>query len=131
MSRPLCSVSCEPYVVTSTRCSMSTARPLIMSRPRSSRDIISRSSSINGCLTWSFCCDLLVLPSVALMLRLEFCGCDLDVILHHCQGVDTIGPFFLVHFSCCDIIQPVVSFLLSQFLLLLLQYPLSLEFPAA
>ena len=95
------------------------------------RDIMSCSSLIYGCLTWSFCCDLLVLPSIALMSRLEFCGCDLDVILNYCQGVATSGPFFLVYLSCCDIIQPVVSFLLSHFLLLLLQYPLSLEFPTA
>ena len=53
------------------------------------------------------------------------------VILHHCQCVATIGPFFFVHLTCCNIIQPVMSFLLSQFLLLLLQYPPSLEFPAA
>ena len=80
-------------------------------------DIMSCSSLIYGCLTWSFCCDLLVLPSIALMLRLEFYGCDLDVILHYFQGIATSGPFFLVHLSCCDIIQPVLSFLLRHFLL--------------
>ena len=94
------------------------------------RDIMSCSSLVYGCLTWSFYCDLLILPSIALMSRLEFCGCDLDVILHYCQGVATSSPFFHMHLSCCDI-QPVVSFLLSHFLLLLLQYPLSLEFLAA
>ena len=53
------------------------------------------------------------------------------MILHHCQCVTITGPFFLVHLTCCNIIQQVMSFLLSQFLLLFLQYPLSLEFPAA
>ena len=69
---------------------------------------------IYGCLTWSFCCDQLVLPSIALMSRLEFCGCDLDMSLHYCQGVATSGPLILVHLSCCDLIQPAVSVLVGH-----------------
>ena len=67
-----------------------------------------------------FLCDQLVLPSIALMSRLEFCGCDLDMSLHYYQGVATSSPLILVNLSCCDLIQPVVSVLLSHFLLLLL-----------
>ena len=134
MSRPLLSVTTSVDVATSFLCHdlhvhYSAFNSVVTWKL--CRDIMSCSSLNYGCLNWSFCCDLLVLPSIALMLRLEFCGCDLDVILHYCQGIVTSGPFFLVHLSCCDIIQPVVSFLLSHFLLLLLQYPLSLEFPTA
>ena len=64
---------------------------------------MSCSSLIYGCLTWSFCCDQLVLPSIALMSRLEFCGCDLDMSLHYCQGITTSGPLILVHLSCCNL----------------------------
>ena len=95
------------------------------------RDIMSFSSLIYGCLTWSFYRDQLILPSIALLLRLEFCGRDLDMNFHCCQGVTTSGPLILVHLSCCNLLGPVVSVLLSHFLLLLLQYPLSLDFPAA
>ena len=95
------------------------------------RDIISFSSLIYGCLTWSFYRDQLVLPSIALLLRLEFCGRDLDMNLHCCQGVTTSGLLILVHLSCCNLLRPVVSVLSNHFLLLLLQYPLSLEFLAA
>ena len=94
------------------------------------RDVISFSSLIYGCLTWSFYRDQLVLPFIALLLRLEFCGRDLNINLHCCQGVTTSGPLILVHFSCCNLLRPVVSVLFSHFLLLL-QYPLSLEFLAA
>ena len=95
------------------------------------RDIMSFSSLIYGCPIWSFYRDQLVLPSIALLLRLEFCGRDLDMNFHCCQGVTTSGPLILVHPSCCNLLGPVVSVLLSHFLLLLLQYPLSLEFPTA
>ena len=95
------------------------------------RDIISFSSLIYGFLTWSFCRGQLVLPSIALLLRIEFCGRDLDMNFHCCQGVTTSGPLILVHLSCCNLLRPVVSVLFSHFLLLLLQYPFSLEFLAA
>ena len=94
-------------------------------------DITSFSSLICGCLTWSFCRDPLVLPSISLLLLQEFCGRDLDMNLHCCQGVTTSGPLILVHLFCCNLLRPVVSVLLNHFLLILLQYPLSLEFPAA
>ena len=110
--------------------SMSTALFLILSRPRSGvATSCLFSSLIYGCLTWSFCRDQLILLSIALLLRLEFCGRDLEMNLHCCQGVTTSGPLILVHLSCCNLLRPVVSVLLSYFLLILLQYPLSLEFP--
>ena len=42
---------------------------------------MSFSSSIHGCLTWSLCREQFVLHSIALMLRLEFYGGDLDTNL--------------------------------------------------
>ena len=102
--------------------SLSTVLPLILSRPRS--DVATTcifSSLIHGCLTLSFCHDQLILPSTALLLRLEFCGRDLDMNLHCCQGVTTSGPLILVHLSCCNLLRPVVSVLLIHFMLLLLQ----------
>ena len=112
--------------------SMSTALPLILSRPQS---VVTTSyffsSSICCFLTWSFCRDQFVLPSITLLLRLDFCGRDLDMNFHYCQGFTTSGPLILVHISCCNLLQLVMSVLLSHLLLLLLQYPLSFEFLAA
>ena len=122
MSQLRYSVNCKSYVATSIWC-----HDLIVyctafnsvATSKSCRDIIS--SLIHGCLTWSFYRDQLVLPSIALLLQLEFCGCDLDMNLHCCQGVTTSGPSVLVHLSCCNLLWPVVSVLLIHFLLLLLQ----------
>ena len=83
-----------PFGVTT---SLSTALPLILSLPPS---VVATSyffsSLICGCLTWSFCHDQLVLPSITLLLRLEFCGRDLDMNFHCCQGVTTSGSLILV-----------------------------------
>ena len=84
-------------------------------------DVTTASDSIHGCLTWSFCRAQLVLPSFTLLLRLEFCGLDLDMNFHCCQGFTTSGPLILVSLSCCNLIQPVISVMLSHLLLLLLQ----------
>ena len=140
MSRPLLNVATSMFSLLKILCrdfySMSRP-PCILLDLQFCRDLemVSRHHVLFFINLWlldlEFLLRLLVLPSIVLMPRLEFCGCDLDVIFHYCQGVATSGPFFLVHLSCCDIIQPVVSFLLRHFLLLLLQYPLFLEFPAA
>ena len=68
-----------------------------------------------------FCPDLLVLPSITLLLRLEFLGRELDMNFHCCQGFTTSGPLILVRLSCCNFLQPVISVMLSHLLLLLLQ----------
>ena len=106
------------YVTTS----LSTVLGLILSRPQS--DVATSclfSSSIHGYLTWSFCRAQLVLPSITLLLQLEFCGRDLDMNFHCCQGFMTSGPLNLVRLSCCNLLQPVISVMLSHLLLLLLQ----------
>ena len=82
---------------------------------------MSFSSSIPGCLTWSFFRAQLVLPSITLRLRLEFCGCNLNMYFNCWQGFMTSGPLILVRLSCCNLLQPVISVLLSHLLLLLLQ----------
>ena len=134
MLRLRCSVSCKAYVMTSIWCHELLVYCTAFNSVATSkwcRDIMSFSSLIYGCLTWSFGRDQLVLPSIALLLQLEFCGRDLDMNFHCCQGVTTSSPLILVHLSCCNLLRPVVLVLLSHFLLLLLQYPLSLEFPVA
>ena len=124
MSRLRYSVNCKSYVTTSIWCHdlvvYCTAFDYVATS-KSCRDIMSFSSLIHGCLTWSFYRDQLVLPSIALLLRLEFCVRDLDMNLHCCQGVTTSGPSVLMHLSCCNLLWPVVSVLLIHFLLLLLQ----------
>ena len=124
MSRLRCSVNCKSYVATSIWCHDLIVYYTAFNSVATSkwcRDIMSFSSLIHGCLTWSFYCDQLVLPSIALLLRLEFCGRDLDMNLHCCQGVTTSGHLILVHLSCFNLLRPVVSVLLIHFLLLLLQ----------
>ena len=49
---------------------------VLMSRP------LAFSSSIHGCLTWSFCHAQLVLPLITLLLQLEFCRHDLNMNFH-------------------------------------------------
>ena len=124
MSRHKCSVNCSSYVATSDRC-----HDLIIhctgfdsvATSKGYRDCKSSSSSIHCCLTWSFCHAQLVLPSITLLLRLEFCGCDLDMNFHCCQGFTTSDSLILVCLSCCKLLQPVISVLLIHLLLLLLQ----------
>ena len=124
MSRHQCSVNCTSYVATSIWC-----HDLIVhctgfnsvATSKLCRDLKSSSSSIHGCLTWSFCRAQLVLPSITLLLRLEFCGRDLDMNFHCCHGFTTSGPLILVRLSCCNLLQPVISVMLNHLLLLLLQ----------
>ena len=134
MSRHQCSVNCKSYVATSIWC-----HDLIVhctgfnsvATSKLCRDIMSFSSLIHGCLTWNLCRDQFILPSITLLLRLEFCGSDLDMNFRCCQGFMTSCPLILVHLSCCNLLRPIFSVLLSHLLLLLLQYPLSFEFLAA
>ena len=127
MSRHQCSVNCKAYVATSILCYDLIAYYTVFNSVATSkwcRDVHVSSSLIHNCLTWSFCHEQFVLPSIALLLRLEFCGCDLDMNLHCYQGVTTSGPLILVHYmhlSCCNLLRPAVSVLLIHFLLLLLQ----------
>ena len=109
-------------LLTDVTTSLSTVLGLILSRPQS--DVATSclfSSSIHGCLTWSFYCAQLVLPSITLLLRMEFCGRGLDMNFHCCQGFTTSGPLNLVRLSCCNLLHPVISVMLSHLLLLLLQ----------
>ena len=102
--------------------SLSTVLGLILSRPQS--DVATSclfSSSIHGCLTWSFCRIQLVFPSITLLLQLEFYGRDLDMNFHCSQGFMTSGPLILVRLSSCNLLHPVISIMLSHLLLLLLQ----------
>ena len=102
--------------------SLSTVLSLILSRPQS--DVATSclfSSSIHGCLTWSFCRAQLILPSITLLLRLEFCGRDLHMNFHCSQGFTTSGPLILVRLSYCNLLHPVISVMHSHLLLLLLQ----------
>ena len=134
MSRLRCSVNCKSYVATSIWCHDLIVHCTAFNSVATSkwcRDIMSFSSLIQDCLTWSFCRDQLVLPSITLLLRPYFCGRDLDMNFHCCQGFTTLSPLILVHLSCCNLLRPVMSVLLSHLLLLLLQYPLSFEFLAA
>ena len=134
MSRLRCSVNCKYYVATSIWCHDLIVHCTAFNSVATSkwcRDIMSFSSLIHDFLTWSFCCDQLFLPSITLLLRLEFCGRDLDMNFHFCQGFTTSGPLILVHLSCCNLLRPVMSVLLSHLLLLLLQYPFSFEFLVA
>ena len=85
------------------------------------RDLKSSSSSINCCLTWSFCRAQLVLPSITLLLRLEFCGRNLNMNFHCCQGFTTSGSLILVRLSCCNFLQPVILVILIHLLFILLQ----------
>ena len=134
MSRLRCSVTCKSYVTLSMWCHdliVPCTAFNFVATSKWCRDIMPFSSLIHGCLTWSFCRDQLVLPSITLMLRLEFCGHYLDMNFHCCQGFTTSGPLILMHLSCCNLLRLVMLVLLSHLLLLLLQYPLSFEFLAA
>ena len=51
----------------------------------------------------------------------DILGRDLDMNFHCCQGFTTSGPLILVCLSCCNLLQPVISVMLSHLLLLLLQ----------
>ena len=82
---------------------------------------MSSSSSIPGCLTWSFFNAQLVLPSITLRFRLEFCCRNLNMYFDCCQGFTTSGPLILVRLFCCNLLQPVISVMLIHLLLLLLQ----------
>ena len=118
MSRHQCSVNCTSYVATSIWCHDLIVHCIGFNSVATSCLF---SSSIHGCLTWSFCRAQLVLPSIALLLRLECCGRDLDMNFHCCQGFTTSGPLILVRLCCCNLLQPVISIMLSHLLLLLLQ----------
>ena len=111
-----------PRLLFDVMTSLSTVFGLILSRPQS--DVATSclfSSSIHGFLTWSFCRAQLVLPSITLLLRLEFCGRELDMNFHYSQGFTISGPLILVRLSCCNLLHPVISVMLSHLLLLLLQ----------
>ena len=89
-------------------------------------------SSIPGCLTWSFCRAQLVLPSITLLLRLEFCRRDLDMNFHCCQGFTTSGLLILMRLSCCIVSSAsYISNVHPPSALSTAKIPLSLEFPAA
>ena len=62
---------------------------------------LSFSSSIHGCLTWSFCRSPLVLPSITLQLQLEFFRHDLNMNFHCCKGFTTSVPLILLRLSYC------------------------------
>ena len=85
------------------------------------RNIMSSSSSIPGCLTWSFFNAQLVLLSITLRFRLEFCCRKLNMYFDCCQGFTTSGPFILVRLFCCNLLQPIISVMLIHLLPLLLQ----------
>ena len=96
--------------------SLSTVLGLILSRPHEFFFINS----------WLLNLDFLSRParfssSITLLLRLEFCGRDLDMNFHCCQGFTTSSSLILVRLSCCNLLQPVISVMLSHLLLLLLQ----------
>ena len=134
MSRHQCSVNCKSYAATSIWCHDVIVHCTAFNFVATSKwchNIISFSSLIHGCLTWSFCRDQLFLPSITLLLRLEFGGHDINMNFHCFQGFTTSSPLILVHLSCCNLLWPVMSVLLSHLLLLLLEYPLSFEFLAA
>ena len=107
----------------------------MMSRPpflcSGCRDNLSFSSSIHGCLTWSFCPAQLVLPSITLLLQLEFCRHDLNMNFHFCKGFTTSVPLILLRLSCC--IASSVSYINNAqppSVPFTAKIPLSLKFPA-
>ena len=124
MSRHKCSVNCSSYVATSDLChdlGINCTGFNYVVTSKGCRDLKSSSSSIHCCLTWSFCRAQFVLPSITLLLQLEFCGRDLDMNFHCCQGFTTSGSLILVRLSYCNLLQPVISVILIHLLLLLLQ----------
>ena len=124
MSRHKCSVNCSSYVATSDSCHDLIVHCTEFNFVVTSKgccDCKSSSSSICCCLTWSFCRAQLFLPSITLLLRLGFCGHDLNMNLHCCQGFMTSDSLILVRLSCCKLLQPVISVILIHLLLLLLQ----------
>ena len=107
----------------------------MMSRPpflcSGCHDLLSFSSSIHGCLTWSFCRAQLVLPSITLLLQLEFCRHDLNMNFHCCKGFTTSVPLILLRLSCC--ITSSASYISNAqppSVPFTAKIPLSLEFPA-
>ena len=137
MSRPLNDVATSSDSVLMSRPLLDVATSIFSLLKILCRDFysVSRPPCLLFCI--QFCRDLELVLRHLVLFFINLWLPDLEfllrpyVILHHCQCVATICPFFLVHLTCCNIIQPFMSFLLSQFLLLLQQYPLSLEFPAA
>ena len=85
------------------------------------RDSLSSSSSILSCFTRKFFNAQLVLPSITLCFRLEFCCRNLNMHFDFCQGFTTSGPFILVRLFCCNLLPPVISVLLIHLLPLFLQ----------
>ena len=101
---------------------MFSALGLLLSRPLNSiRDIMSSSSSIPGCLTLSFFRTQLVLFAIKLHLRLEVCCRNLNMHFDCCKGFTISNPLIFLRLSCCSLLQPVISVLLSHLPPLLLQ----------
>ena len=99
---------------------------VLMSRP------LAFSSSIQGCLTWSFCRAQLVLPLITLLLQLEFFRHDLNMNFHCGKGFTTSGPLILVRLSCCIVSSAnYISNVHPPSALSTAKIPLSLEFHAA
>ena len=72
------------------------------------------------------------MPSITLLLRLEFCRRDLDMNFHCCQGFTTSGPLILVRLSCY--IASSTSYISNVHppsAPSTVKIPLSLEFPTA
>ena len=99
---------------------------VLMSRP------LVFSSSIHGCLAWSFCRAQLVFPSITLLLQLEFCRHDLNMNFHCCKGFTTSGSLIFVRLSCCIASSAgYISNAQPPSTPFTAKIPLSLEFPTA
>ena len=134
MSRHKCSVNCLSSVATSFWCRdlfVHYTELNFIATSELCRYIMSSSSSIPGCLTFSSFHDQLVLSSITLHLRLELCSCNLNMHFDCCQSFMTSNSLILFHLSCCNFLQPIISVLLSHILLIFLQFLLSFEFLAA
>ena len=124
MSRHKISFNCSSSVATSVWCCDFTVHCTGLILSRLLHDVatsLSTSSSIPGCLAWSFFNAQLVLLSITLRFRLEFCCRNLNMYFDCCQGFTTSGPFILVRLFCCNLLQPVISVMLIHLLPLLLQ----------
>ena len=121
MSRPLNVVA----TLISLQADVATASDaVLMSRP------LVFSSSDHGCLTWSFCRAQLVLPSITLLLQLEFCRHELNMNFHCYKGFTTSGPLILVRLSYCIVSSAsYISKVHPPSALSTAKIPLSLEFP--
>ena len=101
---------------------MFSALGLLLSRPLNNiRYIMSSSSSIPDYLTLSFFRTQLVLFSIKLHLRLELCCHNLNMHFDCCKGFTISNPLIFLRLSCCSLLQPVISVLLSHLPPLLLQ----------